>query len=40
MKNIQFTVLMCTYSKDDPYLLEKAIKRYNLNNNKNNPWEI
>ena len=21
-------------------LLEKAIKKYNLNNNKNNPWEI
>ncbi len=26
MPKESFTVLMCTYSKDDPYLLEKAIK--------------
>lgn len=26
MKNPSFTVLMCTYSKDDPYLLEKSIE--------------
>ena len=26
MKNIQFTVLMCTYKNDDPILLEKAIE--------------
>ena len=26
MNNIEFTVLMCTYKKDDPLLLEKAIE--------------
>jgi glycosyltransferase involved in cell wall biosynthesis len=26
MKRASFTVLMCTYSKDDPYLLEKSIE--------------
>ena len=26
MKEIKFTVLMCTYFKDDPYLLKKAIE--------------
>ena len=26
MNNIEFTVLMCTYKKDDPVLLEKAVE--------------
>tara|TARA_B100000073_G_scaffold347939_1_gene364111 strand:+ start:2218 stop:3033 length:816 start_codon:yes stop_codon:yes gene_type:complete len=26
MKDLKFTVLMCTYYKDDPYLLKKAIR--------------
>ena len=26
MKKIKFTLLMCTYKKDNPLILEKAIK--------------
>ncbi len=36
MKRASFTVLMCTYYKDDPYLLEKSIESVFLNSIKPN----
>ena len=36
MKKTSFTVLMCTYFRDDPYLLEKSIESVFINSIKPN----